>query len=124
MVHVLVIDDDRSVLEMVEILLLRRGHGVTTLPDGVRALEHCRSNDVDLVLTDIHMPEQEGIETIIALRREFPGLPVVAMSGGGLMGNEECLRLARACGAAATLHKPFGPEDLDAAIATAVGEAS
>ena len=94
--------------------LERAGYEVTEAEDGKQALEEARKGRVDLVITDIVMPEQEGIETIQALRKEIPGIGIIAISGafGG-----QFLKTARMLGADASLGKPVSTELLLAKVA-------
>jgi len=120
MARILVVDDDEAVRTSVRQALKRFGHMVTEAADGAAALRSLESEAVDLVITDIIMPEMEGIETIRILRRDRPDLPIIAMSGGGRGRSEDYLGVARTFGAACVLRKPFSPDDLLAAIATAL----
>jgi two-component system, chemotaxis family, chemotaxis protein CheY len=88
--------------------------------DGDEALRLARAGAVDLLLCDLLMPGRGGIETIRRLRREFPGLPVVVMTGGGCGGWVDLLPAARTLGAAGVLYKPFGPRDVLRAVARAL----
>lgn len=101
---ILVVDDDPGVREVIRSMLESAGYEVMAAENGREALKILRSSHVDLILTDLVMPEQEGIETIKTLRREYPKLKVIAMSGafGG-----DYLRIASYLGAHATLPKPI-----------------
>lgn len=101
---ILVVDDDPGVREVIRSMLESAGYEVMAAENGREALKILRSSHVDLILTDLVMPEQEGIETIKTLRREYPNLKVIAMSGafGG-----DYLRIASYLGAHATLPKPI-----------------
>lgn len=96
---------------MVGLLLANAGHVVLEASNGKRGVDLHRAEPVDLVITDIVMPDQEGIETIEILRDEWPGLPVIAISGG-LANSKIYLALAAKLGARRTLPKPFTPEQL------------
>jgi CheY-like chemotaxis protein len=109
---VLVVDDDPMVLQAVVIILEDRGFKVLTAVDGVQGLRLYRKHRPDLVLTDIIMPEKEGLALTRELRREFPDARIVGMSGGGRMGNSDYVTIARALGADAGLYKPFDDEEL------------
>ncbi len=74
------------------------------------------------MITDIIMPEMDGIETIMALRREFPEVKIIAISGGSRIGPREFLNLARVLGAHRTLHKPFALQDMMQAVDELLGE--
>jgi len=113
---ILLIDDDVAVLRTLEIMLGDRGYDVVTAKDGVEGLRLFQKNHPDLVITDLVMPEKEGIETIIEMRRERPDAKIIAISGGGRMHNERFLEMAASLGAAAVLPKPFMPDELAAKI--------
>ena len=120
---VLLIDDDQGALRTIEILLARLGHTVRTASDGREGLKLFNADPPDLVLTDIIMPDMEGIETIIEMRRARPGAKIIAMSGGGPMTKKSLLSMALKLGADAALAKPFDGDDLADAITHAFGDA-
>lgn len=90
--------------------LERDGYAVVEASNGRSALECLDQTSVDLVVTDIIMPDSEGVELTLLLHNSQPELPVIAMSGGGHWGPEFHLALARAAGAIQVLSKPFAPE--------------
>jgi DNA-binding NtrC family response regulator len=109
MPRLLLVDDDEMVRNTLRTALRRAGHEVAVARNGREALRRVERDDAyDLVITDILMPEMEGIETILALKRLDPGSKVIAISGGGRTGNVEFLKMAQRLGAVATLCKPFG----------------
>lgn len=118
MSRILVIDDDPAVLGTVRKLLERDGHEVLVAQDGKEGMRivRARSEEIDLVVTDLIMPEQEGIETIMALQEEFPRLKILAMSGGGAVDPSGPLADARLLGAGEILAKPFSLEQLREAV--------
>jgi len=102
---------------MLRLMLVHHGHTVMEARDGHEGLQLFPSTHADLVITDIVMPEQEGIEVVMALRSEHPGLKIIAISGGGRTNAaEDYLQLARRLGADLTLAKPFASAALLAAI--------
>jgi two-component system, chemotaxis family, chemotaxis protein CheY len=111
-VKVLVIDDDPMVRRTIERTLLFGSHQVLTASDGARGLALFRLAKPDVIVTDLIMPEQEGLGTIMMMRRERPGARVIAVSGGGRVGNVDLLEAAKAVGAADVVPKPFDPEAL------------
>jgi DNA-binding response OmpR family regulator len=113
---VLVIDDDPMVLQAVTLLLEDHAFAVLTAVDGVQGLHLYRKHRPDVVLTDIIMPAKEGIALTRELRHEFPDAKIIAMSGGGRMGNSDYVSIARAFGADQGLYKPFDDDELIAAI--------
>lgn len=112
MARVLVIDDEADIRRLLAAGLGSDGHTVFEAADGVEGVALLGLHPVDVVITDILMPNKEGIETIIELRKTRPGLKIVAMSGGGIMSGSDALRVARSLGAHATLRKPFRIADL------------
>ncbi len=121
MAHILVVDDEAGIRTLVSHILERAGHSVTTARDGAEALALVAMEPPEVVLTDLFMPGKEGIETILELRRKFPGITTIAMSGGGARGIPGALDLAKGVGAAHIIHKPFTRQELlhviDAALA-------
>ncbi len=108
MPDVLIIDDDADLRTVLREMLEALGCGVTEAEDGAAGVSCANERDFDLVITDILMPRQEGIETIVALRKAKPHLRIVAMSGGGQMNGMTVLEFARKLGADVILEKPFG----------------
>lgn len=116
MARILIIDDNPGVLNAVHRVLTAEGHVVEDTPKSSAGIALHRANPFDLVITDIVMPEKEGISTIIELRGEFPGLKIIAMSGGGDFEPYGYLDIAIRVGAARTLPKPFSREELLEAV--------
>ena len=115
MARILVIDDDETLLATFEQALSAMGHSVATAADGARGERLLRTNSFDVVVTDIVMPDRDGLEIITLVRREFPRVKVIAMSGYGTRGGLY-LGLARRLGADRTLEKPFSLRALSDAI--------
>ena len=110
---VLIIDDEPTVRDVLRRMMEASGWRTIVAADGAEGMHCCRQETVDLVITDILMPRQEGIQTIIDLKRDFVDLPIIAISGGGRVGNpEHYLRDAKNFGAHATLAKPIRFQDL------------
>jgi CheY-like chemotaxis protein len=109
---VLVIDDDHLVRYALSKVLSSYGYEVVTAADGKRGMIVLREEHPDVVVTDIIMPEQEGIDTIIQIRRERPGVKIIAISGGGRIRNIDFLEMAQSLGADEVLAKPFESEEL------------
>ena len=118
MSRILLLDDDQSVRSVLRRALEWAGHEVIEAADGRAGLKHISESPFDLVITDIIMPNVEGIEFILQLRRSAPDLKVIAMSGGGRMAPASYLEMARVGGAAKVLAKPFAIEELLAAVET------
>jgi DNA-binding NtrC family response regulator len=115
MATILIIDDDASVRAAIQQCLTKAGHTVVLAGHGREGMGVLRQATVDLVVTDLFMPEQEGLETITALRKQHPQLPIIAMSGGNLA-SEAMLSVARELGAREVIEKPFGLDRLLAAV--------
>jgi CheY-like chemotaxis protein len=119
MPHILIIDDDASMRGSLAQTLERLGYRVSVAADGKAGVARAAESPPDLVITDLIMPEKEGLETIMELRQSHPRIKIIAMSGGGRLSNEDYLHLAKRFGAAVTLAKPFAREELKAALAQA-----
>jgi DNA-binding response OmpR family regulator len=116
MARILVIDDDPQVREMIKQLLERAKYEVGVAPDGNAGVKIHQSDPADLIITDIVMPEKEGLETIMQFRRHFPAVRIIAISGGGKIGPHDYLNTAKAMGAQKTFAKPFDLLELLAAV--------
>jgi len=110
--RVLVIDDNSDVRESLRWLLESEGYSVSVAANGVEGLRLQRKQPADLVVTDIYMPEQDGIETLWKFREEFPSVPIIVMSGGGAARGTDYLLVAQELGAKKTLRKPLDPQEL------------
>lgn len=116
MAFVLVIDDEELARFTIKEVLEGYGHTVIEAADGVKGIAAFHDNNVDLIITDIIMPEKEGVETIIELKQEAPELKIIAISGGGRTRNLDFLKLAGEYGADKVMAKPFSAEDLMNAV--------
>jgi len=114
--RILVIDDDRAVCATMKHILNRKGIKVYTAFSGSEALAIAAKQRFDLVITDLVMPEQDGVIVISKFKTLFPAIPVIAMSGGARLGTPETLASARQAGADGLLRKPFTVESLTAAV--------
>ncbi len=116
MARILVFDDDQEMREVVRAILEEAGHEVEEAADGELGIDLFREAPSDIVITDIRMPEKSGNETILELRTEFPGVKIIAMSGGGTVGAELYMQVARKLGADFAITKPFAPDELLSAV--------
>ncbi len=107
MARVLIIDDDPTIRRVLRRLIEREGHTVTEAENGKIALRRFVGEPADLVISDIYMPEMDGIELLMRLRETYPETRLVAMSGGGMLPADHLLGAARALGAVAVMEKPF-----------------
>jgi DNA-binding response OmpR family regulator len=115
MARIIVIDDDAEMRTMMEQLLLAAGYDVFTADEGSIGLALSHIAPVDLVITDLVMPGMEGLETIRKFRREFPEVPIIAMTGNPNLGN---MLLTAIRMGARSLAKPFQPDELLALVKT------
>ena len=107
MARILVIDDDRQVRTMLRTMLELEGYEVEDAPDGKEGLELFHRKPADLIITDIIMPEKDGMEIIIEMRRELPDVKIIAISGGGHIIPDHYLDSAELFGAVRTFAKPI-----------------
>ncbi len=122
MARILVIDDEEQLRIMFRESLERVGYQVMDASNGKLGLKLCQEEQFDLVITDILMPEKDGIETIGEIRRYFPETKIIAISGGGQRLNaKDVLHTAGILGALCTLRKPFEIEELLSAVSDALG---
>jgi CheY-like chemotaxis protein len=112
MSKILVIDDDVIVRKTIIRLLEDGGYKVLSAEDGLRGMAMFRSEQPDLVITDIIMPEQEGIQTITEIRKAKPDAKIIAISGSRRIGNPDFLKMARSLGAMDVVSKPFDADEL------------
>jgi len=120
MVRILLIEDDDQLRRMMREVLEQDGYVVAEAQNGRLGVTHYRAAPADLVVTNIIMPEQEGLETIRILRQEFPAVKIIAISGGGQRGVLNFLAVAQHLGAWRTLRKPFALQELRTAVSEAL----
>lgn len=112
MKHILVIDDDDLVRDTIVETLIQEGYLVKSAKDGVEGLQTIRGEHFDLIITDLYMPEKEGMQTIIEIRRDFPKMKILAISGR----SDAMLNVARLLGSNSTLGKPFDLGELASTV--------
>src|SRR5258706_5489459 len=113
MVRILVIDDNQDLRDLMKLILEQAGYVVELAEDGQAGLEAQRARPADVVITDIFMPNQDGIETIAQFRKDFPNLKLIVMSGDGkLVKHAAHFLTAREMGAHGVLSKPFDEDEL------------
>ncbi len=110
--RILIVDDEAQIRTMLRKILEDAGYEVSEAPDGKVALWIHKEKPADLIITDLIMPEKEGIETILELKKDFPDVKMIAISGGGKGDLATYLDLARKSGADSALGKPFEKEEL------------
>jgi CheY-like chemotaxis protein len=117
MAKILVFDDEPSILLMIKKMLEKAGHEVDIALNGREGMELLEKNKPDLVITDIIMPEKEGLETIMTLRKRYPEIKIIAISGGGRIGPEGYLPSAKHLGADMVFQKPLVQKEFMEAVA-------
>lgn len=120
MANILLVEDDDSLAKVIEEILKIHGHSVVRAKNGIEAIRQYNAGSIDLVLTDIVMPDMEGLELIHKLHRTAPQIKIVAMSGGGLNNAPIYLSIAKNFGAIEVLAKPFSGDELIASIQAAL----
>ncbi len=120
MKHILIIDDESQIRLMLRKLLEAEGYGVTVAPNGKEGIRLYNENPMDLIITDLIMPEKEGIETIMELKKKHPDIKIIAMSGGGKNLSDGYLLLAKKMGAMKTFEKPIRKKALLEAISNLI----
>ncbi len=115
--HILVIDDDNDLRVIFQEALRAEGYEVSVAADGAQGIALQRKQPASLLITDIFMPNKEGLETIRDFREEFPSVPIIAISGGGRLKTGGSLFTAKELGAAVILRKPFEMSDLLRSVA-------
>lgn len=114
--RILVVDDNADLRSTIQALLEADGFDVAVAGDGQAALALHQSCPADVVITDLFMPDKDGIETIVELRKLSPKLKIIAMSGWTSTQGSDYLRVAREIGATVTLQKPFDPQELSRVV--------
>jgi CheY-like chemotaxis protein len=122
MAKILVLDDEPSILLMIKKMLEKEGHEVEVALNGSEGMALFEKEKPDLLITDIIMPEKEGLETIFELRRLHPDLKIIAISGGGRIGPDGYLPGAKLLGANAVFSKPLVPKEFINKITELLGE--
>lgn len=119
---ILIIDDEPMIRHLAARILDRAGYRTVSAANGIQGLACFRRERPALVITDLIMPEREGIETIRHILREGPNTPIIAISGGTLTGTADFLAMARELGATAILRKPFEPIELLLLVERCLGD--
>lgn len=109
---IMIIEDDRDLSEMLRSALLRKEYTVLQADNGREALKNFKPGVTDLVITDLLMPEEDGLRVIMQMRELKAGIKVIAISGGGKAGPGSYLEMAITLGADAVFSKPFSVNEL------------
>ena len=121
MPQILIVDDSEEFRHMLRNVLQTAGYDVQDAPNGKAALELYRQHPFDLVITDLIMPEKEGLETIVEFRRIHQAVKIIAISGGDRINAANNLAMAQKLGADRTLPKPFSPDEILNIVAQLLG---
>jgi CheY-like chemotaxis protein len=113
---ILVVDDEPGIRELLCLMLEAAGHTVVSAEDGVQAPKVLAAQPIQVVITDLLMPERDGLEFITEVRKKFPAVKIIAMSGGGHIARDSYLRIAKNFGAHVLLEKPFSQSGVLGAI--------
>ena len=116
MARILIIDDESQIRSMLRLMLERVGYEVDEAADGIEGIRQYRENPADLIITDLIMPNKDGIGMIIDLKKEFPRVKIIAISGGGVNRPEGYLDGAKKLGATRTLTKPIDRDEMLKAV--------
>ncbi|HET6777885.1 MAG TPA: response regulator [Gemmatimonadales bacterium] len=119
--RIMVVDDDAGIRRSLHALLSRAGHEVLQAADGLEAIRLWRNGGADLVITDLHMPNKDGIQTILELLTHTPGTPIIAMSGGGQTKRLDLLGNVTLLGSVLTIEKPFTLTEMMSMVSQALG---
>jgi len=122
MALIMIVDDDQQILRLLTEIIAKEGHQVVSAVDGEQAFEEFQNQPIDLVITDLLMPNKEGLELIQELRGIKPELKIIAYSGGGQMQPDNYLDFAKGMGADRVFSKPIPIKELTAAVAELLAE--
>ena len=122
MAHIIIIDDEDLVRATFRDLLEGMGYAVTEAVDGDRGLKALEAHPTEMVITDLLMPNKDGIETILELRKKKPNVKIIAVSGGGSTRRSNFLDMAKKLGADKVFAKPVDLNELADAVQTLIGD--
>jgi len=123
MKNILLVDDEESIRTMVRAVLSNENYVFAEANNGTEALEILESTEFDLIITDVIMPDCDGIELVMSVRKKLPDIKVIVMSGGGRVRADHYLNLAEKLGAACVFEKPFNTAELRETVSTLLLEA-
>ena len=116
MARIIVIDDEEEIRSLFKEILELSGHEVVECSNGREGLDHCRKSPADLIVTDLFMPEKDGLETIREFKKEFPETKIIAISGGSAAMKYDYLPGAKRFGAHRTYPKPVDLQELSEGV--------
>lgn len=115
--NIIIVDDEEQIRDSLSILLKKQGHKVDIAETGNEAVLLCEINEYDLLITDIIMPDMDGVELIIQIKKDYPEMNIIVMSGGGNFGGtENYLQIAKGLGVNKIFNKPVRMDALFEAI--------
>lgn len=121
MANVLIIDDEESVLTLMSEILAQDGHDITVASTGAEGVKKYSADTIDIVITDLVMPEKSGLDLIMELRIINPKVKVIAISGGGgINGRFDYLPIAKLVGALKVIKKPFQVSEVKTAVSSLI----
>lgn len=124
MLNVMIIEDDEQLRKMLQIMIEKEGYSVEVASNGEEAIKLFKTQPSELIITDLLMPEKDGLETIMEVKRDNPHVKIIAVSGGGQVGSKTYLKVAERLGAQHIFSKPFKRTDLLEAVASLIGSPS
>ncbi|GAB1482541.1 hypothetical protein MASR2M78_13570 [Treponema sp.] len=113
---VLIVDDEETIREVATAILQKAGHQCVSAVDAAQAIDKIQAHKLDVALVDVILPGRGGLDLLMEIRRDFPALPVVVMSGKVKTNTLPFQNLARQFGAGQILSKPFTSEELVSAV--------
>jgi DNA-binding NtrC family response regulator len=113
---ILIVDDEPGIRELLCMMMVSAGHTAVAAEDGIQAPKVMAAQHIDIVITDLLMPERDGLEFITEIRKLYPKVKIIAMSGGGHIARDSYLRIAKNFGAHFLLEKPFSQAGVLGAI--------
>jgi len=116
MKNILILDDNEDIRRLLILMLSVEGYNVQDAAETDRAFEIIRNTHIDLIITDLIMPEKDGLEVIMELRRDFPDIKIIAVSAGGRIGPSTYLDMAGKLGAHRVFNKPFNQQEIIQAV--------
>jgi DNA-binding response OmpR family regulator len=119
---ILIVDDEAEIREMLDLMLSKAGYQVECVGNGEEAVKKFQNMCYDLLITDVVMPEKDGVAAMLELRELCPNVKIIAMSGGGVIPPETYLEVAAKLGATKTFTKPLNTRELLSAVVELIGE--
>jgi CheY-like chemotaxis protein len=119
--QILLVENDKPLRRALAQLLKQSGYEVSEAENGRVAMQQMLRQPADLVITEMIMPEMDGVETILAVRRGYPGAKILAVSGGGMSPAENSLKIARTLGSHRTMAKPRIAQDFLRVVQELIG---